>query len=214
MAATEVLSKTQNRAVEVRERLAAINRQHNDLVLENGLLLREYKTNAYFKEDGFVTFDEAIDALQQRGELDYGARNARHFIAIVDMVDRLHLTPQEVKDIGVSKLREIAALKSEAAQRNLLEAARTQTVGEIQKEAKRLRDKAAGRDEDPLNPVTLMMTDTQRQFYKVCILRGRKEAGVEDNTPEAAILVDVILAEWFSGLKHEQREASETAPGL
>jgi hypothetical protein len=193
------MSAEQARAVEVRERLTAINSQHNDLVLENGILLREYKANGYFKADGFASFDEAIDTLHERGQLDYGARNARHFIAIVDMVDKLAIDTADIKKIGVSKLREIASIKSEAAQRKLLEEAKTKTVGEIQKEAKGIRDKAAGRDVDPLDPVTLLMTGTQKQMYKTCIAQARVEYAVEDNVPDVAVLIDMILADWYSG---------------
>lgn len=202
----EVLPAESQRAVYVKERLAAINKQHNELILENGLLLREYKANGYFKEDGYESFDEAIESLHEKGVLDYGARNARHFIAIVDMVDRLELTSAEIKAIGVSKLREIAALKSETEQRRLLSEATNKTVGEIQKEAKRLRDKAAGRDTDPLNPTTHMFTDTQKGFFKECIRRARTEYAIEDNVPEAAVLVDYILADWHSGLPNENND--------
>jgi hypothetical protein len=199
MATAELVTHQQGRAVEVRERLAAINSQHNDLVLENGCLLKEYKDNGYYREDGFTSFDEAIDALHERGVLDYGARNARHFVAIVEMVHNLGIEAAEVKKVGVSKLREIASLKSEAAQRKMLEEARDKTVGQIQREAKQLRDKAAGRDTDPLDPITLMMTETQKMFYKNCIGQARLEYSIDEKVPDVAVLVDMILAEWFSG---------------
>jgi hypothetical protein len=206
----ELLTKNQTRAVQVRERLAAINAQHNDLVLENGTLLKEYKDNAYFKEDGFPSFDEAIDTLHERGVLDYGSRNARHFIAIVEMVSNLGITGADIKKLGVSKLREVASLKSPEAQRALLESAKTKTVGEIQREAKDLRDKAAGRDVDPLNPITLMLTDTQKTFLRECIAQARVEYSVNDNVPEAAVLIDMILADWYAGTSVGRTEAMKT----
>jgi hypothetical protein len=195
----ELVTEKQGRAAEVRERLSAINSQHNDLVLENGLLLKEYKDNGYYKEDGFSSFDEAIDTLNERGVLDYGARNARHFIAIIEMVQNLGVEAADVRKIGVSKLREIASLKSEAAQRKMLEDAKTKSVGEIQREAKAIRDKAAGRDTDPLDPVTLMMTATQKNMYKTCIQQARAEYAVDEKVPDVAVLVDMILADWYSG---------------
>lgn len=194
----ELLTQKQGRAVEVRQRLTAINAQHNDLVMENGLLLLEYKENGYYKEDGYASFDDAIDTMHERGELDYGARNARYFIAIVVMVQKLGVDTNDVRKIGVSKLREIASLKSEAAQRQMLEEAKTKTVGEIQREAKQLRDKAAGRDTDPLDPITLMMTQTQKSFYKECLSRARKGYAVNEDVPDVAVLVDMILADWYS----------------
>lgn len=197
----ELVTQIEGRAVVVRQRLAAINAQHNDLVLENGTLLQEYKVNGYFKADGFKSFDEAIDALHERGVLDYGARNARHFIAIAEMVQNLGLDTDEVRKVGVSKLREIASLKSEAAQRKMLEEANNKTVGEVQREAKQLRDQAAGRDTDPLDPVTLMMTQTQKTFFKTAIDQARVEYSVEENVPDVAVLVDMILAEWYSGVQ-------------
>lgn len=196
---SDVAIAVKGRAVQVRERLAAINAQHNDLVLENGLLLKEYKENAYFKEEGFKSFDEAIDTMHERGVLDYGARNARHFIAIVEMVQDLGLEAADVKQLGVSKLREIASIKDKDQQRQLLEEAKTKSVGEVQRRAKQLRDKAAGRDTDPLDPMTLMMTETQKAFFRECIAAARIEYGINDTVPEVAVLVDYVLAEWFSG---------------
>jgi hypothetical protein len=199
MADAELVTHKAGRAAEIVSQLVAINVQHNDMVLTNGLLLKEYKDNGMHKEAGFASFDEAIDSLHERGVLDYGARNARHFIAIVEMVQNLGIDAAEVKKVGVSKLREIASLKSEAAQRKMLEEANSKTVGEVQREAKQLRDKAAGRDTDPLDPVTLMMTVTQKSMFKECIAHARRAYSVEENVPDVAILVDMILADWYAG---------------
>ncbi len=191
-----------NRGAQIKTKLTEYGQQAADLILQNGLLLREYQSGCYFKEEGHKSFDEAIEAMKNSGLIDYGARQARHFIAIIGMVEALGISPDEVKRLGMSKLREIASVKDTKEQLALLGAAQTQSVADIQKEAKRLRDKAAGRDTDPLDPVTLMMTATQKQFFKECIAHGRKISGLgEDKVPDVAVLVDVILADWSSGVE-------------
>jgi hypothetical protein len=188
-----------NRGTFIKAKLIENSGQAQDLILANGLLLREYKGAGYFKEEGYGSFDEAIEAMKEHGQLDYGARTARHMIAVVDMVEALGISAEEVKRLGISKLREIATVKDSKQQLALLGEAGQKSVGEIQKAAKALRDKAAGRETDPLDPVTLMMTETQRGFYKECIEKARMIAGLSDDVPEAAVLVDVICAEFMSG---------------
>lgn len=189
-----------DRGVQIKQKLLQLGQQAADLILTSGCLLREYQSGGYFKEDGHKSFNDAIEAWKTQGLIDYGARQARHLIAIVDMVDALNITPGEINKLGISKLREIASLKDPQQQLAMLGTADQKSFADIQAEAKQLRDKASGREGDPLDPITLLMSATQKQFYKDCIERGRKLSGLtEDKVPDVAILVDVILADWISG---------------
>jgi hypothetical protein len=197
---TEVLPV--ERASQIKTKLIELGRQASNLILTNGLLLREYQSAGFYKEDGYKTFDEAIEAMKDAGQLDYGARQARHFVAIINMCDSLNINEAEVNKLGISRLREIASIKDPQQQLALLGSADGKSVADLQREAKAIRDKAAGREGDPLDPVTLLMTATQKQFYKDCIAAGRKMNGGKDPeaVPDVAILIDVILADWHSGL--------------
>lgn len=199
MTDTLVVEVGTDRAAFVKARLLEINAHANSIIIENGMLLREYKDNGYYKSDGFQSFDEAINSYQASGLLDYGARNARNFIAIVDMIDAHGIDPKQIEAVGVSKLREIATLP-DADQKKLLDGASDMTVAEVQKEAKRLRDKAHGRDTDPLSPVTLMLSETQKVLYTDCIKAARVTYGIAETAGDAAVLIDFILAEWMSGV--------------
>jgi hypothetical protein len=86
-----------NRGPQIKAKLAEYGQQAADLILQNGLLLREYQSGGYYKEDGHKNFDEAIEAMKNAGLLDYGARQARHFIAIINMVETLNIGAEEVK---------------------------------------------------------------------------------------------------------------------
>lgn len=189
-----------NRATFVRTTLKDLNKRASDLVLENGYLLRELKTNGYHREWGYDSFDACIEAMQAAGEVDYGPRQARHFVAIVDMVDRLNLDAATVENLSVSKLREIASLPSADAQRKLLERAGTLDVAAVQAEAKAMRDKAHGRDTDPMKPFTFHTSDTQRAFLQECLTKAREVYAIEDHLSDSAVLVDHILPEWFTSL--------------
>jgi hypothetical protein len=213
---TEIISEKQSntlveigppgRGSQLKAQIIGLSSQAADLILRNGLLLREYRSGAYYKEDGFESFNTAVEAWKAQGLIDYGARQARHLIAIVDMVDALSITPGEINKLGISKLREIASLKDPQQQLAMLGGADQKSFADIQAEAKQLRDKAAGRDTDPLDPVTLLMSVTQKQFYKDAIERGRKLSGLtEDKVPDVAILIDVILADWMSGASDADR---------
>jgi hypothetical protein len=199
-----------NRGVEIKAKLVSLGRQAADVILTSGLLLREYRSGGYFREDGFKTFDEAIEAWKDSGQVDFGARQARHLVAIVDMVEALNIGPAEVGKIGMSKLREIASLKDPKDQLALLGKADQVSVGDIQREAKAIRDKAAGRDTDPLDPITLLMTETQKTFYSECIEHGRLLSGLDkDKVPDVAVLVDVILADWMSGAAQVEEKKND-----
>lgn len=195
-----VLPALSPRAIFLRERLVTINKTAGEMILENGLLLREMKVNAIFKELGYDTFDSAIDSMHDQGQLDYGARNARYFIAIVDMIEKLCLDEADTKNLGVSKLREISSIRDEKDQRKLLEAAGDMSVSEVQAEAKAIRDRAAGRDVDPLTPRNLRFSETQAACFDATIAATRTVHGINDNVPVEAILIDVIMADWYSGL--------------
>ena len=190
------------RAVYIKDRLITLNKTAADLIYESGALLKETKDNAIYKEWGFDSFDEAIETLHDRGELSFGARNARNLIAIYDMLASLGDGADGAKELGISKLREIASLKGAEAQRKLLEAARDMSVADVQKEAKRIRDKAAGRETDPIDPIIIKSaTESQKKFYAECLAAARVEYSLNDEVPDAAVLVDHILADWHSGLQ-------------
>ena len=196
MATVLSITKVDERANFVKNRLLEINRQASNIVIENGQLLREYKENAYHKEDGFKSFDEAIQAYHDSGLLDYGPRQARYFIAVIDMVEKHALEPAQVNTLGISKLREIATLPGEVDQTKLLDAAKDMSVGEVQKEAKRLRDKAFGRESDPFDPFMLKTTESQKEMLHECLKEARRIYAIEDSVSDTVVLIDHILAEW------------------
>jgi hypothetical protein len=127
------------------------------------------------------------------------------------MIETLCLDTEAVQGLGVSKLREIASLATEKDQVGLLEAASGMSVSDVQKEAKRLRDKAAGRETDPLEPVTLMLTSTQREFLEHCMREARRVYSIEDSVPNSAVLIDCVLADWHSNIDGIEAEAVEAS---
>jgi hypothetical protein len=199
-----------NRAQIVRDRLVTINKTAAELVYENGLLLRELKDNGYYREWGHGSFDECVQAMQDAGLLDYGPRNARHFIRIVYMLEQTATPPTQIGDIGVSKLREIASVPVLEEQRRLLAAAPSLTTAEVQREAKVARDKAYGNESDPLHPITLMTTESMRTLFKDCIAAARQLHSIDDKENDIAA-VEAILSDWYTTAIEELRrmESSE-----
>ena len=191
-----------HRAQFVRTRLGQINKSASEIIIENGILLIEVKEQSLYKEWGWSSFDEAINAMQESGELSYGARQARNFLAIGYMISNLELTPADIDKIGIGKLREIATVPGIDTKQKLLAESAEMSTSEVQKEARRLRDAAAGRETDPLEPVTLMMTSTMRQFFGDCVSKAREVYEINDDVPVVAVLVDSILPEWFSSAEH------------
>lgn len=211
MTATELVDP---RSQYVKTRLLEINKQASNIIIENGLLLREYLTKNYWQDDGFGSFEQAIKSLQDSGQLDYGVRNARNFIAIVDMVDKLGLDPTLVDELGISKLREIAGLSQmPGEQRRLLDAAGEMSVAEVQTEAKRLRGKASGQDLDPLVAVPFKISETQRGFLMDCLRTAREIYAIESVVPDAVVLVDLILPDWFAGSAQAKQEEARQEVG-
>lgn len=201
-----------DRATYVKSRLVEINTAAGGMIYENGQLLREYKDNAYYKEDGFESFDAAIDAMQNAGTLDYGPRQARNFILIIVMFEALKLDKGDIARIGISKLRELATLKSGKDQAALLEAAPDMSVAEVQAAARKIRDVALGRDTDPLDPVKLMLTASQKEMYTECLTEARRIYALPETLPDAVVLTDSILAEWHTS--RDEYEAREVEASL
>src|SRR5512140_276709 len=97
-----VAAASAERASYVQNRLLEINREVADKYLENGLLLKEIRDNAYYREWGFSSFDLAIETMRGRGQLDYGKRSAWYFIAVVEMIERLGLPADSVQSLGIT----------------------------------------------------------------------------------------------------------------
>ena len=200
-----------HRASYVRDRLVAINKSASDIVIENAYLLKEVKDNGLWRTWGYQSFDAAIDDMQAKGMVDYGPRQARNFVAIANMVSERGYTLEQVKEIPISKLREIATIPIADEQKALLDEAPKLTTAEVQKKAKAIRDKAHGREGDPLHPITILVTETGRQMYKDCIQTAREVYSLSDDMPETAVLIDHILADWFTHAI-EARRAHGHAP--
>lgn len=193
----DILPAASTRGQYLHERLLSINRSAADLILENGTILREIRTTAVYREWGDDSFDAAIDRLQDEGRIDYGSRQARNFIAIVDMFESLQLGPADIKTLGISKLREVASVRGVDEQRRLIEEAKHMSVADVQKAAKAIRDKAAGRDVDPLDCYTLKFSASLKAFFKECLAVGRLVYSLNDDVPAEAVL-EAILADWRS----------------
>ena len=215
---SNVPAPSPERAKFVIGRLVELSKNAAEVMLESGLLLKEYRDNAYYKEDGYESFDAAIDAMHEKGMFEYKSRNARNLISIVEMAQQHKLSGDTLDGIGISKLREIASLPP-ADQKAMLEPdkktgepkAKKMSVADVQKEAKVKRAKAKGHDVDPLDAITFMTTATQKTFINTCIEAARRIYGLPDTVTPTGVLVDAILAEWHSSLSPEEVEASQNA---
>jgi polyhydroxyalkanoate synthesis regulator phasin len=183
------------RAKDVLDRVIAINKSVGETYIENGLLLREIMDNGYYREWGYKSFNECIDKLQEQGKIDYGARNARHFIAVADMVKKHKLTAKDIDKVPISKLREIASVKDQARQKQLLLDAPQTSLEDLQKQVRQVK----GHTADPLRPVTLLTTETQLTAFNEAIAHARTIWAIEDTVPDVAVLIDSILADWMAG---------------
>jgi hypothetical protein len=184
----------------IKRRLAELTKSMAEQFIETGVLLKEYKDNAYYKEHGYESFDEAIEGMQSNGELDFGSRNARNMIAVAEMVSNAGIAAGDLKDISVSKLREIATLPA-SEQKKMLPQAKDMSVADVQQKAKEIRHKAKGHDVDPYDPIIFKdATATAKTALNETIAMARRHAQLPDNVPDFVVLVDVICAEYVSGL--------------
>lgn len=185
-------------AVELRDKLVALNKRAAELILENGILLQRIKNDAVYREWGYESFDEAIERMQEAGQLDYGARQARNFVAIVEMYQQHGLSEGDIEGVSISKLREIATVRNTDDQKRLLKAAPALSVKQVQHEAKVVRDKALGRDVDPLHPWTFMFTETQRTLCNDALSLAKVVYSFDEQTNPANVL-EAILADFMAG---------------
>lgn len=204
---TTVSSK--DRAKFVSKRLQELSKSMAEQYIETGMLLKEYKDNAYYKEDGYESFDEAIEAMHDEGKLDFGARNARNLVSIVEMAGANGMKPEELEGISISKLREIASLPA-SEQKKMLPQAKEMSVADVQQQAKQIRHKARGHDVDPYDPIILKdATATMKTAFNQAIAEARRIFGIPDEVSDTVVLVDHILADWLAGAPQAEAEAIE-----
>src|SRR5688500_15498532 len=130
----EILPALTDRAQYVRDRISAINRTVTESVYENAMLLQELKENAFYREYGYGSFDEGIRAMQDRGEIDYGPKQARNFLRIAATAALLGMSDGDIAALGMSKMRAIAGAPGDVnLKREMVEQAREMTVAEVEK---------------------------------------------------------------------------------
>jgi hypothetical protein len=197
---SKAVASAKDRATFVSKRLSELSSELHQGFIEIGQLLVEYQENALYKEEGYPSFNEAIDAKQSKGELDFGSRNARNAIAVAKMITANNLTPAQVKDIPPSILREIATLHPEQ-QKKMLPEAKNMTTAEVQQQAKEIRHKNKGLDVDPYDPIILRdATATAKVAFNTHIATARRVYQIPENVPDYVVLVDHILPEWEQGV--------------
>lgn len=193
---TAVAVNSKDRAKFIITRLKDLTKELQQGFIETGQLLKEFMDNALYKEQGYKSFNEAIDGMQAKGELDFGARNARNMINVATMVSSAQLSAKDLQAIPVSSLREIATLPPKEQQK-LLPNAKDMSVAEIQEKCKAIRHKVKGHDVDPYDPIIFKdATATAKTALNEAIARARQLHRLPETMPDFAVLVDVIVAEW------------------
>ena len=200
---------SKDRAKFVSSRLQELSKSMAEQYIETGLLLKEYKENGYFKEDGYESFNEAIDAMQNQGKLEFGSRAARNLIDVVNMAAAQGMKPEQLEGIPISSLREIASLPA-AEQKKMLPEAKNMSVAEVQEQAKKIRHKARGHDVDPYDPIIMKdATASMKTAFNAHIAEARRIYGIPDEVSDTVVLIDHILAEWAAGAPQSEAEAIE-----
>lgn len=125
-------------AIQTREALKKAHSQGEDSFFDTCDLLLKASQEGHHLQFGWMRFSDYVGHLG----IDLSGRNISHYITIADRVKRLQLDRSTMKQVKVSKLREILSLDPEkfsSEMRELLKVAPAMSVEEVKGRVKSLK---------------------------------------------------------------------------
>lgn len=178
------------RAFEVLDKIQAIRNNVEDCFLDLCYLLDEALENEYHLTYGYSNF---ADWVEEGSGLDMSARQARYLINIARKSRELGVDREQMKRIGVSKLKEIFTLNpSDDGEtiRGLLAAAEEDSVDTVRTKAR----KARTGDTTTAAYITLKLEEGVKDVFDEAVELARKNYGSTVNDHDEIVDISVSRA--------------------
>jgi hypothetical protein len=163
-----------DRAEAVRLKLREAREQAESSFMDMCDLLMEAKAEGYHRIWGYAEFGQWIE---EGSDLDMSARQAYYMINIARTVQKLGLSREQVKEIKISKLKEIFSLDSKTQQEEikaLVAAAPDQSLEEIKAHVRNVKTQAG---EEPPQYVTYKIDSNIKQTVDEAFALARLNYG-------------------------------------
>jgi hypothetical protein len=195
-------SPSRQRKEQVREDVEAMSDAMSVSYLAVGALLGEIRAGSYYEDYGFDTFKEFVET-----ELGFSPQKGRRLINIYQtFVVDLEVDPEEIIDIGWSKVSAIEPVATEDNVRTLLTQARDNTLSTLRDNVNQLQ--AGNRAEDLDEEETPEDRDPEEVYHKRFTLYDEQEEVVEQalevaeqeaESDSAGHLLTLICQDYLAG---------------
>jgi len=159
----------------VRERIKELVQDIGDKYLALAFNMHEVWANTYFIKYGHSTFKAYCE---NEALISYG--KAKRLVAISEKVASLHLRPEDVEEIGWTKMSLIEGVIDQKNKDSLMKRAKEKTVMELAEDVRVLKDGIV--KEVTLRTITLTvrMTEDQSTIVMEAINSAKEKIGSED----------------------------------
>ena len=193
---TKAKSKTAAKGKSVAQRSATVRKQIKEVMgavekdhMELAELLAEAYNRKYWEEWGFEDFKVYCN-----DELDVHWRKAYYFVDIWNKVAEYNLNLAEVKKIGWTKMKEVAAVMTKRNYKGLMAKALKQTSREFAETVKIIRAKQKGTD---VRPVTTTIVLKCNEDEAKGIMEALSEAKKLTESANDTVAFEMICSDWL-----------------
>lgn len=204
-----------DRANDVRTSLVSIKKDTEASFLKLCDLLLEAQEKAYHVVYGYARF---TDWLEEDKSLDMSPRQAFYYVKIASTMRTLELKPEDVREVGISKLKEIFVLDPNTHPKEIkkqLLAAPGRTLNEVKEAVSKV---LAKKGEKPKKYMTLKLDSDVKDTLDDAIELARRNYGdvvVEGEVMEASVsqCMELIAVAYLQDPNNKPESESVTAEG-
>lgn len=182
-------AKTKRQEI-VRDQILKFKDQIDESYLDISKLLTEAYHSNFTEEWGFANFEEYCNK-----ELDWKYRKARYLIDIYDKVKSLQLDEKRVRQLGWSKMKDLAAVLTAKNAKTWLDKAEKMTSREVTEAVKVSRRKDTSNTEVPMvTTVKLTMSESEANIIMEAIAEAKKMTESENDV----VALEMICQDWMA----------------
>lgn len=189
---------TKKEIVSLRERAKELVREIDRCQIELAEILYKVKYHQLWKQWGYKSFNDYVNR-----ELSLRTGKSFYLIQIYQkLIIDAKVKKEEIKEIGWSKVKEIAPIITENNKQELLLKVKQDCVEELSEEVREIKNTIVEENTEPLHIIRFGLYETQYQLWKTAIEKAMKLTNSENMNQ----IVECILHEFLSGTLEKPEE--------